>query len=835
MTGNKAYLTEYQDFNGGPVAFGGNKGQISGKDTECLVLSPDFKLPNENQVLLRVSRQNNMYSFNLENIVPSRGLSCLIAKATAEAVSTTCFVLNRVLVTKRQNKTPYELITGKIPIISYIRPFGCHVTILNTIDHLGKFEEKSNEGFLLGYSLNRKAFMVYNLETKRVEENLHINFLENKPNVAGKGPNWLFDLDYLTDSMNYQAVTAENKANKTASPKEANNSAEAKNENEKLIGDTGSKTNEEPVDQEDQAFLEELASLRRQEKEADDAAKSLRKTFAKINTANTPINIASTPINTASLSKNVNAGGPSYLDLSAYVNQDDSQIPSLKDIYKVPNDEIFTSASYDDEGAVADFTNLKSTVNVSPIPQSRIHSIHLTTKILGDPTSAVQIRSKVNKSSRAYAFVKQKEEGIFIGQDKYVVEILKKFDFMSVKTASTLIKTKKPLVKDAEAADVDAYLYRSMIGSLMYLTASRPDIMYAVCVCSRFEVTLKTSHLQAVKRIFRRLILWQCKKQTIVATSTTEVEYVAAASCCGHHFIRDAYEKKLIQVLKIHTNDNVADLLTKAFDVSRCGFSKNEKFGSMYPNKGRKRLKQEQILQKSKETALGKDFSNPLMADKFAQNYMVINAPCYCNEALAIPDQTATGKETSNSFMADGLLKNVKDAKVSNEFKFIKEQIRVIKCLNTSSKVMSTATHPIIILSDFDVEEAFSSTNTPNYTPASPNYSLASPGNTASDFETKSGPLEDPFKDHSASLSISLFHDDSYIKVMQAYNATSNELPILPPQAPIAPPTVLPPSPVLPLSPLFDPQDFFFLGEILPPQKRAHFLSSSSIDSSTPL
>ncbi|GJW31326.1 putative ribonuclease H-like domain-containing protein [Tanacetum coccineum] len=259
--------------------------------------------------------------------------------------------------------------------------------------------------------------------------------------------------------------------------------------------------------------------------------------------------------------------------------------------------------------------------------------------------------------------VKQKEDGIFISQDKYVAEILKKFDFASVKTASTPIETQKPLVKDEEATDVDVHLYRSMIGSLMYLTASRPDIMFAVCACSRFQVTPKTSHLNAVKRIFRylkgkpklglwyprvssfdleaysdsdyaganldrksttggcqflgrRLISWQCKKQTIVATSTTEAEYVAAANCCGqvlwiqnqmldygfnfmntkiyidnesticivknpvfhsktkhieirHHFIRDAYEKKLIQVLKIHTDDNVADLLTKAFDVSR--------------------------------------------------------------------------------------------------------------------------------------------------------------------------------------------------------------------------------------------------------------------------
>ncbi|GKG23923.1 hypothetical protein Tco_0391959 [Tanacetum coccineum] len=85
------------------------------------------------------------------------------------------------------------------------------------------------------------------------------------------------------------------------------------------------------------------------------------------------------------------------------------------------------------------------------------------------------------------------------------------------------------MVKDKETADVDVHLYRSMIGSLMYLTASRPDIMFAVYACSRFQVTPKTSHLHIVKRIFR-LISWQCKKQTIVATSTIEAEYVAAAN-----------------------------------------------------------------------------------------------------------------------------------------------------------------------------------------------------------------------------------------------------------------------------------------------------------------
>ncbi|GKB38087.1 hypothetical protein Tco_0883029 [Tanacetum coccineum] len=177
-----------------------------------------------------------------------------------------------------------------------------------------------------------------------------------------------------------------------------------------------------------------------------------------------------------------------------------------------------------------------------------------------------------------------------------------------MKTASTPMETSNPLLKDAEVEDVDVHLYRSMIGSLMYLIASRPDIMFDVCACARFQVTPKVSHLHDVKRIFRylkgqpklglwypkdspfdleaytdsdyagasldrksttggcqflrrRLISWQCKKQTIVANSTTEAEYVAASM--------DSYEKRLIQVIKIHTDHNVADLLTKAFDVSR--------------------------------------------------------------------------------------------------------------------------------------------------------------------------------------------------------------------------------------------------------------------------
>ncbi|GJZ11146.1 putative ribonuclease H-like domain-containing protein [Tanacetum coccineum] len=140
----------------------------------------------------------------------------------AEAVSTACYIFNRVRVTKPQHKTPYELLFGHKPIISYIRPFGCHVTILDTLSVLGKFDRKSDEGFLVGYSLNSKAYRVYNLVTKRVEVNLHVNFLEEKPNVKGVGYRWMFDIDYLTDSMNYIPVSLENQANHAGISKETN-------------------------------------------------------------------------------------------------------------------------------------------------------------------------------------------------------------------------------------------------------------------------------------------------------------------------------------------------------------------------------------------------------------------------------------------------------------------------------------------------------------------------------------------------------------------------------------------------------------------------------------
>ncbi|GJW17343.1 putative ribonuclease H-like domain-containing protein [Tanacetum coccineum] len=150
----------------------------------------------------------------------------------AEAVNTACYVLNRVLVIKPHNKTPYELIRGRPPLIDFMKPFGCPVTILNTRDHLGKFDEKADEGYFVGYSVISKAMRVFNKRTRIVEETLNIRFLENAPNVKGNGPDWLFDVDSLSKSMNYVPVVAGNQTNGIAGTKDNIVAGQAQKEKE---------------------------------------------------------------------------------------------------------------------------------------------------------------------------------------------------------------------------------------------------------------------------------------------------------------------------------------------------------------------------------------------------------------------------------------------------------------------------------------------------------------------------------------------------------------------------------------------------------------------------
>nr|GEV00572.1 putative ribonuclease H-like domain-containing protein [Tanacetum cinerariifolium] len=885
------YISKYEDIDGGYAAFEGDikGGKITGKgknrkgkldfedvycvkelnfnlfsvsqmcdkknivlftDTECVILSPNFKLLDESQVLLRVPRQNNMYSADIRNVAPSGGLTCLFVKATldesnlwhkrlgninfktmnklqngvaekknrtliepaktmladsklpttfwAEAVNNAYYVQNRVLVIKPHNKTSYELFLSRKSALSFMRPVSCPVIILNTLDHLGKFDGKDDEGFFVGYSTHSKAFRVFNTRTKIVEDNLHITFLENKPNVTGPKSSE----DEVADNAGKKNTKVPRKKNRVQDPakqgdknnqqKDVKDQEEAhrnqfKQESKRLFGqweatNTNStnilNTVSSPVNAvssyfttvdpgRERAQRNEFESVFGQDKDDND-------------------NRMFTPVS-ATGSTYVYLGGSILVNVATLPNANLPIDPLMPDLEDTTNIRIFNDVYNDREvGAEADINNLKLLTVFSPIPTTRVHKDHPKEQIIADLNLATQTRRMINffeenamtlvdllngkraigtkwvfknkKDERgivvrnkarlvaqgytqkegidydedevfspvarikaimlflAYALfmgfimyqidiksaflygiikeevyvcqplgfedpyfldkvykvekslyglhqaprawyetlstyllenrfkrgtidktlfikkdigdillvqvyvddiifgstkkllcdefkqlmhkrfqissmkeltfflrlqVKQKDDGIFTSQDKYVADILKKFDFTTVKTTSTPMEPNKALIKDEEAVDVDVHLYRSMIGSLMYLTASRLDITFIVCACARFQVTPKVFHLHAVKRIFRylksqpklglwyprespfdlkdfsdsdyagasldrksttggcqfigkRVISWQYKKQTVVYNSTTKAEYVAAASCCEH-------------------------------------------------------------------------------------------------------------------------------------------------------------------------------------------------------------------------------------------------------------------------------------------------------------
>nr|GEU65650.1 hypothetical protein [Tanacetum cinerariifolium] len=514
-------------------------------------------------------------------------------------------------VAERKNMTLIE--AASTMLVDLFLPTTFWAEAVNTACYvLNKFDGKSALGFSVGYSLNSKAFRVYNLETKRVEENLHVNFLENKPNVTGKGHAWMFDLDYLTNSINYKPISLENQANKSACPSEAKNSAGTQ-----ANDDQGANSKEINLHDEHfvlpiwSAYSTIIKSLGHQIQKSTDCktCKNPEATYdsPNANTNNTNLlNDVSALVSAVGPSRALNDVEPLYLD--------DPSMPHLEDIFASSSNGIFTNSSYDNEGVVTDFNNLETTGMSIQLSQLEFTPFNQKLKfleilsledeswvdamqeellqfqiqkvwILVDlPFGKKAIGTKwvyMNKKDETGVVVRNKarlvvqghrqEEGIdYDGSTKKswcdeFEELMKnRFQmssmgelafFLRLQTASTPIETWKPLVKDEEAADVDDYLYR-------------------------FQVTPKTSHLQAVKRIFRylkgqlklgllylkvssfdleaysdsdypgatldrksttggcqflgkRLILWQCKKQTTVATSTIEAEYVAIAYCCG--------------------------------------------------------------------------------------------------------------------------------------------------------------------------------------------------------------------------------------------------------------------------------------------------------------
>ncbi|GJU89735.1 putative ribonuclease H-like domain-containing protein [Tanacetum coccineum] len=267
---------------------------------------------------------------------------------------------------------------------------------------LGKFDGKSDEGFLVGYSLNSKAYRVYNLVTKRVEVNLHVNFLEDKPNVKGVGYRWMFDIDYLTDSMNYIPVSLENQANPHAGASEVTNSAgtsqtpssnasEEKDEDVELIVVPSTMRNTEEKAESRKSSTnskkEEILTELQQEKKASStdtsednpkilafrreleeiALKHLGKVSENTTTSTPSVNTGSEPVNTGSF------------------DPDDSPMPELE-IFHKSETGIFDEASYDEEGVITDFNSLPTEIEVSPTPTLRIHrdnNIHPQSQLLG--------------------------------------------------------------------------------------------------------------------------------------------------------------------------------------------------------------------------------------------------------------------------------------------------------------------------------------------------------------------------------------------------------------------------------------------------------------------
>nr|GEW64093.1 hypothetical protein [Tanacetum cinerariifolium] len=751
-------------------------------DTACVVLSPDFKLTDESHVLLKVPRKDNMYSVDLKNVVPQGGLTCLFVKSTSDEsnlwhrrlghvnfktinklvkgnlvrdlpsklfeINETCVACQKgkqhrascienlidlkVKVIRCDNGTAFKNrvmnqlceMKGRKLALSFMRPFGCPVTIFNTIDHLGKFDGKADEWFFVGYSTNSKAFRVFNSRTRIVEENMHVKFSENTPNIAGSRPNWLFDIDALTKSINYKSVVAGNQSNGSSCIKACDNVGKTRVETipdkdyillplwtQELLFSSSSKDylgadykpswDVEKKDAEDPGN-EDKPRLYQKEKNNVNKTNRINAVSSTVNTANNEVNAVEADLNNmeSTFQGYTQEEDIDYDEVFALVARIEAirlflAYASFKDfmVYQMDVKSAFHYGKIKEEVYVFQppgFENPDFPDKVYKVEKA-LYGLHqasrawyetLSTYLLDngfqkgmidktlfikkDKSDILLVQVYVNdiifestrkkvctefekmmhkkfqmSFMRELTFLlglqmKQKEDGIFISQDKYVNEILNKFSFFDVKTTSTPMKTHKTLLKDEKGEDVDEHLYRSMIGSLMYLTSSRLDIMSALCACARFQVNPKISHLYAVKRIFRylkgkpKLGLWYHKDSPfdLVAyidsdyagasldkkSTTGEAKYVAASSCCGqvfwiqnqlldygynfmqtkihidnesticivknlvshskikhikirHHFIRDSNEKKLIQMIKIHTENNVADLLTKAFDA----------------------------------------------------------------------------------------------------------------------------------------------------------------------------------------------------------------------------------------------------------------------------
>nr|GEU50412.1 ribonuclease H-like domain-containing protein [Tanacetum cinerariifolium] len=459
-----SYLTDYEEIDEGYVAFGGNPkgGKITKKDDsrrftwvfflatkdetsgilkffitrienlvdhKVKVIRCDYETEFKNREMNQfyemkgIMRQFSVARTSQQNGVTKRRNRKLIEAAKtmladsklpttfwAEAVNTACYVQNRVLVVKPHNKTPYELFLGRTPTLSFMKPFGCPVTILNTLDLLRKFDGKADEDFFVGYSMNSKAFIVFNSRTRIVEENLHIRFSENTPNVLGSRPDWLFDIDALTRTMNYEPIVTDPKSSQDDGFKPSSNDGKKVDEDPSKGIECNEQEKEMNVNN-----TQYVGTFNFLNKDEDDDALAM-------NNLDTTIHVSPTP------TTRIHKDHPlDQIKEEVYVCQppgfEDPDFPNR--VYKVK----------------------KALYGLDQAPRAWYET--LSTYLLDNGFQ----RGKIDKT----LFIKRHKDNILLVQ-VYVDDII-----FEVKNASTAMETQKPMLKDENREEVDVHMYRYQV------------------------------------------------------------------------------------------------------------------------------------------------------------------------------------------------------------------------------------------------------------------------------------------------------------------------------------------------------------------------------------